>query len=131
MTEVYDYNIAPLRRGILDMSRGTKSKAVSGKMEMVDYFRMLNSRLDEQEKRSDSRYEALQEDLRNTNQRLEELQLRVPRHRLADIGIQEGSPVSSRESPRRLEKEELPRLYHSDSSRCYHRSHRGCRHNRR
>ena len=90
VTEVYDYTSAPWRRGILDMSRGTKSKAVSGKMEMVDYFRMLNSRLDEQEKRSDVRYEALQEDLRNTNQSLEELQLRVPRHRLADIGIQEG-----------------------------------------
>ena len=89
VTEVYDYTSAPWRRGILDMSRGTKSKTVSGKKEMVDYFRMLNSRLDEQEKRSDSRYEALQEDLRNTNQRLEELQLRVPRHRLADIGIQE------------------------------------------
>ena len=60
VTEVYDYTSAPWRRGILDMSRGTKSKAVSGKMEMVDYFRMLNSRLDEQEKRSDVRYETLQ-----------------------------------------------------------------------
>ena len=94
-TEVYDYTSAPWRRGILDMSRGTKSKAASGekgsptqdesgsgKMEMADYFRMLNSRLDEQEKifnnrfdeqekRSDSRYEVLQEDLRNTKQRLE------------------------------------------------------------
>ena len=81
------------------MSRGTKSNAVSGekgsppqdesgsgKMEMAGYFRMLNSRsdeqekrfnnrFDEQEKRSDSRYEALQEDLWNTNQRLQELQL--------------------------------------------------------
>ena len=79
---------------------------------MADYFRMLDSRLDEQEKRfnsrfderekrfnnrfdeqekrSDSRYEALQEDLRITNQRLEELELRVPRPRLADVGIQEG-----------------------------------------
>ena len=85
------------------MSRGTKSKAVSGekgsppqeesgsgKMEMTDYFKMLNNRSDEQEKRSDSRFEALQEDLRNTNQRLEELQLRVPRPRLADVGVQEG-----------------------------------------
>ena len=54
-------------QGILDMSRGTKSKAVSGekdsppqdesgsgKIEMADYFRMLNSRLDEHEERSDS-----------------------------------------------------------------------------
>ena len=85
------------------MSRGTKSEAVpeekgsppqgeseSGKMEMADYFRMLKSRLDEQEKRSDSHFEALQEDLRNTNQHLEELQLRVPRPYLADVGIQEG-----------------------------------------
>ena len=61
--------------------------------EIVDYFRMLNSRFDKQEKGSkegDSRFEALQEDLRNTNQRLEELQLRVPRPRLADVVIQEG-----------------------------------------
>ena len=96
------------------MSRGMKSKAVSGekgsppqdesgsrKMEMADYFRVLNSRLDErekrfnnrfdeQEKRSDSHFAALQEDLRNTIQRLEELQLRVPRPRLADVGVQEG-----------------------------------------
>ena len=73
------------------MSRGTKSKAASGekgsppqnesgsgKMELADCFRMLNSRLGEQEKilnnrfneqerRFDNRFEALQEDLRNTN----------------------------------------------------------------
>ena len=90
MTEVYDYTSAPWRRGILDVSRDTKSKAVSGekgsppqdesesgKMEMADYFRMLNSRLDEREKRfnnrfdeqeksSDSHFEVLQEHLRNT-----------------------------------------------------------------
>ena len=42
VTEVYDYTSAPWRRGILDMSRGTRSKAFSGKKEMVDYFRMLN-----------------------------------------------------------------------------------------
>ena len=127
------------------MSRGTKSRAVSGEkgslpqdksgsenMEIADYFRMLNSRLDEQEKRSDGRYEALlQEDLRNTNQRLEELQLRVPRPRLADVGIQEGKSGELEGSPPRLGKEELPRLNHSDSSRCYHRNHRGCRHNHR
>ena len=53
----------------------------------------MDSRFDEQDKRSkerDSRFEVLQEDLKNTNQRLEELQLRVPRPRLADVGIQEG-----------------------------------------
>ena len=62
------------------MSRGTKSKAVSGekgsspqeesgseKMEIADYFIMLNSRLDEQDKRSNSRFGALQEDLKSTN----------------------------------------------------------------
>ena len=72
VTEVYDYTSAPWRRGILDMSRGTKSKAVSGekgspprdesrseKMEIADYFRMLNSRLDEQDKRSEERTAAL------------------------------------------------------------------------
>ena len=56
-------------------------------MEIANYFRMLNSCLDEQEKRSGSRFEALQEDLRNTIQRLEELQLRVPWPRLADVGV--------------------------------------------
>ena len=97
--EVYGYTSAPWRWAILDMSRGTKSKAVSGEkgsppqdasgsgeMKIADLFRMLNSHFDEQqEKRSDSRFEALQEDLlRNT---LEELQLRVPRPHLADVGI--------------------------------------------
>ena len=58
-------------------------------MKIADLFRMLNSHFDEQQ-RPDSRFEALQEDLlRNTNQRLEELQLRVPRPHLADVGIQE------------------------------------------
>ena len=106
VTEVYDYTSAPRRRGILDVSRGTKSKAVSGEksspppdksgsreMEIADYFRMLNSRFDEQEKSSkerNSRFEALQEDPRNTNQRLEELQVRVPRPRLVSVGVQEG-----------------------------------------
>ena len=91
-------------------SRGTKSKAISGEkssppqdesgsgeMKMVDLYRILcehmDSRFDEQEKRSkerDSRFEALQEDLKKTNQRLEELQLRVPRSRIADVGVQEG-----------------------------------------
>ena len=105
-TEVYDYTSAPWRRGILDMSRGTKSKPVSGEMgsppqdesgsetiEIADYFRMLNNRLDEQDnisKERENRFEALQEDLRNTNQRLEELQLPVPRPHQADVGIEEG-----------------------------------------
>ena len=136
--EVYDYTSAPRRRGILDMSRGTKSKAVSeekgsppqdesgsGEMKIADLFRILNSRFDEQEKRfnnrfdeqekrSDSRFEALQDDLRNTNRRLEELQLRVPRPRLADVGIQEGKSgelegIATEAGERRITSPELQR----------------------
>ena len=75
---------------------------------------MLNSRLDEQEKRPDSRYEALQKDFRNTNQRLEELQLRVPRPRLADVGIQEGKSgelegIATEAGERRITPPELQR----------------------
>ena len=47
---------------------------------------MLSERLDER----DNKFEALKELIKNTNQRLEELQLRVPRPRLEDVGIQEG-----------------------------------------
>ena len=54
-----------------------------------DVPNQLNNRFNKQEKRSDSRFKALQEELRNTNQRFEELQLRVPRPRLADVGFQE------------------------------------------
>ena len=77
MTEVYDYTSAPRRRGILDTSRSTKSKTVSGErgsppqdesgsreIKTADLFRMLNSRFDEQEirfKEMDSRFEAFQE----------------------------------------------------------------------
>ena len=70
------------RRGILDMSRGTKTKAISGEkgsppqdesgsgdMKIADLLGMLSERLDEQDKK----FEALQEDVKNTNQRLEEL----------------------------------------------------------
>ena len=85
VAEVYDYTSAPRRRGILDMSRGTKSKAVfrekasppqdesgSGDMKIADHFWMLSermgSRFDEQETRfqeMDSRFEALQEDIKH------------------------------------------------------------------
>ena len=77
VTEVYDYTSAPRRRGILDMSRGAKSKAVfgekgsspqdepgSGEMKIADLFRILNSRFDEQEKRfkeMDGHFKAFQE----------------------------------------------------------------------
>ena len=86
------------------MSRGTKSKAVSrekgsppqvearsGDMKIADRFRMLSERADSRFVTQDKKHEALQEDIKNKNQRLEELQLWVPRPRLADMGIQEGT----------------------------------------
>ena len=85
------------------MSRDTKIKAVSGEkgsqsqnesrsgdIKNADLFRMMNERFDEQKKfkeEMDSRFEAFQKDIKNTNQRLEELQLQVPRPRQADMGI--------------------------------------------
>ena len=76
MTEVYEYTSAPWRRGILNMSRGTKSKVVprekglpsqdesgSGDIKIADLFRMINERFDKQHKRfkeeTDSRFEIL------------------------------------------------------------------------
>ena len=89
MTEVYEYTSAPWRRGILDMSRSTKSKAARrekgsqsqdesgfGDMKIADLFRMMNERFDEQnifKEEIDSRLEAFQEDIKNKNQYLEEL----------------------------------------------------------
>ena len=88
------------------MSSGTKKEAVSGekgspsqnKSESVDMriaglFLIMDERFDEQqrfEEEMDSRFEAFQEHIKNTNQRLEELQLRVQWSRLAGMGIQEG-----------------------------------------
>ena len=83
MTEVYEYTSASRRRGILDMSRGTNNKAVSwekgsppqdesgpGDMKIADLFRMISKRLDGQEnvfkEEMDSRFEAFQEDIKNT-----------------------------------------------------------------
>ena len=151
MTEVYEYTGAPRRRDILDTSRGTKNKAVfrengsptqdesgSEDMKIAGLFRMLSERMDSRSdgkekrfKKMDNRFESFQEDIKNTNQRLEELQLWMPRPYLADMDIQEGSPVGLRRSPPRQGKEDLLRLDHSDSSRCYRRNHRVCRHNRR
>ena len=90
------------------MSRGTKSKAVSGEkgspsqdesesgdMKIADLLRMMNERFGGQKRfkeNMNSRFEAFQEDIKNTDQRFKELQLRVPRPRLADKGIQEGKP---------------------------------------
>ena len=97
-------------------------------MEIANYFRMLNSRLDErekrfntrfdeQDKRSDSHFEALQEDLRNTIQRFEELQLGVPRPRLADVGVQEGKSgelggIATEAGERRITQSELQHQAH-------------------
>ena len=62
----------------------------SGDMKIVDLFRMLCKRIDSHFEIQDKEFEALQEDIiKNANQRLEELQLRVPRPRLADMGIQD------------------------------------------
>ena len=83
MTEVCDYTSALWRRGILDMSRGIKSKAVSGEkdsssqdksgsgdMRFVDLFRMMIEAFDEQNRLNeeiDGHFEAFQEDNQNTN----------------------------------------------------------------
>ena len=84
------------------MSRGTKSKAVSGEkdspsqdesgsgdMKIADIFQMMNERFE----KWDKNFEAFHEDMKSTNQRLEELQLRVPWSRLANGGTQEGKSV--------------------------------------
>ena len=107
VTEVCDYTSAFWRRGILDMSRGIKSKAVSGEknspsqdksgsgdMRFADLFRMMIEGFDEQNRFNeeiDSNFEAFQEDNQNTNQRLQELQLRVPWPCLAGLGIEVGT----------------------------------------
>ena len=108
VTEVCDYTTSALwRGGILDMSRGIKSKAVSGEkdslsqdksgsgdMRFADLFRMMIEGFDEQNRFNeeiDSHFEAFQEDNQNTNQRLQELQLRVLWPRLAGLGIQVGT----------------------------------------
>ena len=105
------------------MSRGTKSKAVSGEkgsppqdecgtgdLKISDLFRMLSESFDEHNKNC----EALQEDIKNTSQRLEELQLRVPRSCLADMGIQEGKfdeleGIATEAGGRRITPPELQR----------------------
>ena len=84
------------------MSRGIKSKAVSGEkdspsqekfgsgdMRFADLFRMMIEGFDEQNRFNeeiDSHFEAFQEDNQNTNQRV-----RVPWPRLAGLGIQVGT----------------------------------------
>ena len=107
VTEVCDYTGALWRRGILDMLRGIKSKAVSGEkdfpsedksgsgdMRFADLFRMKTESFDKQNRFNEgmgSHFEAFQEDNQNINHRLEELQLRVPWPRLAGLGIQVGT----------------------------------------
>ena len=63
-------------------------------MRFADLFRMMTEGFDEQDRfneEMDSHFEAFQEDNQNTNQRVEELQLRVPWPRLAGLGIQVGT----------------------------------------
>ena len=63
-------------------------------MRFADLFRMKTEGFDEQNRfneEMDSHFEASQEDNQNTNQHLEELQLRVPWPRLAGLGIQVGT----------------------------------------
>ena len=83
VTKACDYTSALWRRGILDMSRGIKSKAVSGEKDsplqdksgsgdirFADLFRMMIEGFDEQNrfnKKIDSHFEAFQEDNQNTN----------------------------------------------------------------
>ena len=94
VTKAYEHTSPPWRRGIFDMLRDTKSKAVSGEkgspsqdesgsgdMKTDGLFPMMNECFDEKKRfkeEMDSRYKAFQRDIKNTNQRLEELQLRVP-----------------------------------------------------
>ena len=61
----------------------------SGNMKIADLFRILSKCMGSRFEMQDKKFEALQEDIKNTNHRLEELQLRVPRPRLADMGIQD------------------------------------------
>ena len=80
------------------MSRGTKSKAISGEkdspsqdeygsgdMKMADLFPMINVHLDKQ----DNKFVAFYGEIKNSNHRLDELQLRVQQPRPAEMGIQE------------------------------------------
>ena len=61
----------------------------SGDMKIADLFRMLSERMDSHFGIQDKKLEALQENIKNTNQRLEELQLRVSPPRLEDMDIQD------------------------------------------
>ena len=142
MTEVCEYTSAPWSRGILDVSGGTKSKAVSrekgspsqdelrsGGMKIADLFLMMNERFDEQ-KRFKEEMDS-QKDIKNSNHRLEQLQLRVPRAHLADMGIQEWKSGELKEIATEVSGKRPTRLNRSDNSRCYRHSQRSCYHNRR
>ena len=102
-TEVFEYTSVPWRRGILDVSRGTRSKAASveknsspqhesgsGDMKMADFFRMVNERFDEQDNTLNSCLEELHEDVKNNKQRFKVLQFRVLQPRLEDMNTHEG-----------------------------------------
>ena len=62
----------------------------SGEMKIADLFRVLSERMDSRFEIQDKKFEALQEDIKNTSQRLEELQIWVLWPRLAGMGIQKG-----------------------------------------
>ena len=77
----------------------------------------FNNRFDEQEKRFDSHFAVLQEDLRSTIQRLEQLQLRVPRPRLAGVDVQEGKSgelegIATEAGERRITQSEMQHQAH-------------------
>ena len=70
--EIYEYTSAPWRRGIVDVSRGTKSKAGSGKkgsppqdesgsrgMKTADLFQMLSERVDSHFEIQNKKFKAL------------------------------------------------------------------------
>ena len=92
------------------MSRGTISKAICGeKVPLLQnkfgsgdiIYRMINQRFDEQDKRfkeiesrfekHDKKFEQFHQEIKDTNQRLDTTQLRMPQPRSAesDMGIQE------------------------------------------
>ena len=116
-TEVYDYTSAPRRRGILDMSRGTKSKAIlrekgsppqdesrSGEMKIADLCRTLSehmhSRFDEEEKRLkeiDSRFEAF---LEGKSGELEGIATEAEERRITPPEPQRQQPLPPSQPPR-------------------------------
>ena len=83
-------------------------------------------------KKQDKKFEAFHEGMKNSDKRLEGLQLQVPRPRLADVGIREGKSGELKRIAINAGGRNILHLSRSDNSRCYrHSYHRGCYHNRR